>query len=55
MNSRRLMSYGFLMLALAAGLSGCQSTFQRACLKAENCERTPVNGRLVLEAERSTR
>jgi hypothetical protein len=54
MGPRRLIVHA-LLIALVAGLSACQSAFPRACLKAEDCERTPVNGPLVLGGEKLVR
>ena len=34
-----------VLIVLVASLGACQSTFLRACLKAEDCEHHPINGR----------
>ena len=44
-----------LLIALVASLGACQNAFPRACLKGEDCKRTPVNGPLVLVGVRSVR
>ena len=46
---RRLIVH-VLLIALAAGLGACQSTFPRACFKAEGCEHHPINGSSALAA-----
>ena len=49
MSLRRLIVH-VLLIAVVGSLGACQSTFPRACLKAEDCEHHPVNGPSALDA-----
>ena len=49
MSPRHLIANAVL-IALVASLGACQSTFPRACLKAEDCEHHPINGPSALDA-----